>query len=164
MNRNLSRWVLVTSSLAILALPLPGWSETPPNKKAAPTKPLAEAPYAAGVRYDSGNRRDPFLNPLRLKKVAEDLNEEVGRGAPPPGISGMYIAEVALLGVSLRDDGRTAVVRGPDKRAYFLQPGDKLFDGYLREIGPDFVVLIRETRLKSGKVLTQDVQKRLRTP
>jgi len=76
----------------------------------------------------------------------------------------MFIAEVALLGVSSREDGRTAVFRGPDRRAYFLQQGDKLFDGYLKEIGPDFVLLIRETRLKSGKVLTQDVQKRLRTP
>jgi hypothetical protein len=163
MNRNLNRWALVTASVAILAFPPPGWSESAPLKKVVMSKP-AEAPIAAGVRYDSGNRRDPFLNPLRLKKVAEDLNEELGRGTPPPGISGMFIADVALLGVSSREDGRTAVFRGPDKHAYFLQPGDKLFDGYLKEIGPDFVLLIRETRLKSGKVLTQDVQKRLRTP
>ncbi len=123
-----------------------------------------EAQLEAGVHYDSTNRRDPFLNPLRLKKAAEDLNEEVGRGAPPPGISGMYIAEVVLLGISSREDGRTAVFRGPDKRAYFLQSGDRLFDGYLKDIGPDSVLLIRETKLRSGKVLTQDVQKRLRTP
>jgi hypothetical protein len=165
MNRNLFRWALATVSLTVLAFCVPGRSESVTQKKTAITaKPPVEAPLPAGIRYESGSRRDPFINPLRLRKAAEDLNEEVGRGAPPPGISGMFIAEVALLGVSSREDGRTAVFRGPDRRAYFLQQGDKLFDGYLKEIGPDFVLLIRETRLKSGKVLTQDVQKRLRTP
>ncbi len=170
MHRHFPAWALVAAALLLLTLPATAWCENAPSpkvtspKQPVASKPAAEALPKAGVRYDSGNRRDPFLNPLRLKKAAEDLNEEVGRGTPPPGISGMYIEEVALLGVSSRSDGRTAVFRGPDKRAYFLQPGDKLFDGYLKNIGPDSVLLVRETKLKSGKVLTQDVQKRLRTP
>ncbi len=164
MTNKIYRWALLAASASVLALPGPGLSESAPQKQAPGPRQTVEASPDGGIHYDASNLRDPFLNPLRLKKVAEDLNEELGRGAPPPGISGMYIAEVALLGVSSREAGRTAVFRGPDKRAYFLQPGDKLFDGYLKDIGPDFVLLIRETRLKSGKVLTQDVQKRLRTP
>ncbi len=59
---------------------------------------------------------------------------------------------------------KVAVVRGSDSRAYFLKVGDKLFDGYLKDIQNDSITLVRETKLRSGKTLTQDVTKRLRTP
>jgi hypothetical protein len=128
-------------------------------------KPKAEAAVLySSVRYQSENRRDPFLNPTLLEKKGDTPDEEVSRGQPPPGISGMFIAQVGLIGVSFRDDSSTAVFQGPDHRAYFLQKGDRLFDGYLKEVGSDFVSLVRETRLKSGKVVTQEVTKRLRTP
>jgi len=124
-----------------------------------------EAPLKVrGIHYISGNRRDPFLNPLLLKKVAQPQDEELSRGLPPPGIAGTYIAQAALQGTSIRSTGRIAVVRGADTRAYFLKEGDRLFDGYLKTIGNDFITLVRETKMRSGKTLTQDVTKRLRTP
>jgi hypothetical protein len=57
-----------------------------------------------------------------------------------------------------------AIVRGADTRAYFLKEGDRLFDGYLKTIGIDSITLVRETKMRSGKTLTQNVTKRLRTP
>ena len=83
---------------------------------------------------------------------------------PPPGIAGTYIAQAALQGIAIRDSGKVAVFRGADSRAYFLRKGDRLFDGYVKEIHDDSVTLVRETKLRSGKTLTQDVTKRLRTP
>jgi len=62
------------------------------------------------------------------------------------------------------NENTTAVFEGTDKRAYFLQEKDKLYDGYIKKIEVDSVVLIRETKLMSGKVVTQEVVKRLRTP
>jgi hypothetical protein len=88
----------------------------------------------------------------------------LSRGLPPPGIAGTYIEQAVLQGISLRGTGRLAVVRGADNRAYFLREGDRLFDGYLKTIDVDSITLVRETRLRSGKILTQDVTKRLRTP
>jgi len=124
-----------------------------------------EAPIkVSGVPYKSGNRRDPFLNPLVQKKEVKDVDEELSRGLPPPGISGTYIAQAVLQGTSIRDSGRVAIVRGADTRAYFLKEGDRLFDGYLKTIGSDSITLVRETKMKSGKTLTQEVIKRLRTP
>ena len=38
-----------------------------------------------------------------------------------------------------------------------------MFDGYIKAINLDSVLLIRETKMRSGKVLTQEVTKRLRT-
>lgn len=117
-------------------------------------------------RYDPGTQRDPFLNPLRILKkgdAAKILDEEEDRGQPPPGIAGMYIAQVVLLGTSVRDGGFLAVFQGTDKRAYFLRPGDRLFDGHVKEIKGDRVVMVRTTRMKSGKVITQEIVKELRT-
>jgi len=119
----------------------------------------------SSVLYNPGNRRDPFANPLLLvKKGNRPEDEEESRGVAPPGIKGTYIAQAALQGIAIRDNARVAVFRGADSRAYFLRKGDRLFDGYLKEIHDGFVTLVRETKLRSGKTLTQDVTKRLRTP
>jgi len=101
---------------------------------------------------------------MLIRKGAEVLDEDVNRGAAPPGVSGMYIAEVSFVGVSLQAEGRTEVFRGPDKRVYFLQAGDRLFDGHVKNIDADSVLLVRETKKKSGKTVTEDVHKKLRTP
>ncbi len=121
----------------------------------------AAAVYAS-VRYESSNRRDPFLNPLLLGRKA-DVDEEAPRGNPPPGIAGMKIADVVLLGFSISPEGKTAVFRGTDKRVYFLHQGDRMFDGYIKAVNADSVLLVRETKMRSGKVTTQEVTKRLRT-
>lgn len=118
----------------------------------------------SGIRYESGDRRDPFLDFSLQRKKVEDLNEEEDRGQPPPGIAGMAIAQVVLLGTSYREGTYTAVFRGTDTRAYFLREGDKVFDGYLKKIDSDSVMMVRVTKLRSGKVINQEVTKRLREP
>jgi hypothetical protein len=118
----------------------------------------------AGVSFIPDNRRDPFLNPL-LKKKGATGDQEIDRGLPPPGIAGTYIAEAVLKGISIRETGRSlAIVKGSGNRAYFLREGDKLFDGYLKAIHRDSITLVRERKMRSGKIITQEVIKRLRTP
>ena len=119
------------------------------------------------VSYRSENRKDPFFHIPPAPKnpnSSKDDDEEISRGLPPPGIAGTFIKDAVVEGIAIRSDRRTAIVRGTDKRAYFLQEGDRLFDGYLRTIRDDSVVLIRETRMRSGKTLTQEVIQRLRKP
>ena len=117
----------------------------------------------AGITFKFTNRRDPFLNPLLRKKSASG-DQEIDRGVPPPGIAGTFIAEAELKGISTKEDGRLAILKGNGNRAYFLREGDRLFDGYLKAIHRDSVTLVRETKMRSGKVLTQEVIKKLRTP
>lgn len=119
----------------------------------------------SGASFNPSNRRDPFLNPLQSKKSSkQNVDEEESRGTPPPGIGGTYIAQAALQGISVRNTGKVAIIRGADARAYFLKEGDRLFDGYLKTIENDSITFVRETRMRSGKMLTQDIIKRLRTP
>lgn len=145
--------------------------QTPPADIGKITPPPAIPPssvevpiQSGGIRYTSGGRRDPFLSPIPPKKKDENPDEELPRGQQPPGIGGMFMAQVKLLGVAFDEGPPTAIFQGTDKRAYFLLEKDKLFDGYLKKIEPDSVILIRETKLRSGKVITQEVTKRLRTP
>jgi hypothetical protein len=155
------RWlVFLSAALTMAQTP----KVTGPNS--TQTKQAVEAAATvSGVRYQSENRRDPFLSPIPLRSQSGvKLDEEEPRGTPPPGIAGMFIAQVTLLGVATQTDGRIAVFRGSDKRAYFLRQGDKLFDGYVKQIGADFVSLVRETKMRSGKLISQDMTKRLRTP
>lgn len=158
--------------LGVMALLIPAWlvgQESKTAKKDPGTnQQLVEMPPPQlGLRYQSGDRKDPFLSPLLLRKQAELKladDEEEPRSQPTPGIAGMYIAQVMLLGISASEEKRTAIFRGTDKRAYFLEDGDRLFDGYVKKIGIDDVLMVRETKLRSGKVLTQEVTRRLRTP
>jgi len=137
-----------------------GASATPKIEEAK--KPVELNAQASAIQYKSSRKSDPFLNPLLMKK--ENPDEEVPRGAPPRGIKGTFIAQASFLGISIRGNRRLALLRGADALSYFLQQGDRLFDGYLKTIDTDSITLVREKRLKSGKVLTEDIIKRLRTP
>jgi len=119
----------------------------------------------APVLYEPDNRRDPFLHLAPPKTTAARVfeDEEVQRGAQPPGIEGTFIEKAGLEGILTRSDNRRMViVRAEDNRAYFLHEGDRLFDGYLKTIDNDSVVFVRETLMRSGKTRTQEVIKRLR--
>jgi hypothetical protein len=158
-------WMLALVSTALLtSMAVSGQTQEQKAPKAIKASLVAEiAPGLSGIRYESGNRPDPFLNPISLRRNVIDPDAEMPRGTPPPGIAGMSAKEVELLGMSMSPEGKTAVFQGTDKRVYFLREGDRLFDGYLKSIALDSVLLIRETKLKSGKVLIQEITKRLRT-
>jgi hypothetical protein len=148
-----------------------------PETDAGHAAKAAESPIKfEGISYVSGNRRDPFVKPKPIHKTEETkatktpkaskepVDEEIPRGVPPPGIAGASIAQAVLEGISISAGRRIAVLRGAESRSYFLKEGDRLFDGYIKSILDDSITFVRETKMKSGKTLTQDITKRLRTP
>jgi len=154
-------WLLLT---LLLSSPVIAQKATPGIDTGAVTR-AAESPIKFdSVPFISGNRRDPFLNPRHFRRNdAPAGDEEISRGLPPPGIAGTLIAQAALEGISISNDRRIAVIRGSDSRSYFLKEGARLFDGYLKSILDDSIIFVRETKMRSGKMLTQDITKRLRT-
>jgi hypothetical protein len=156
-------WLLLSTLLATSVTPQDD-KQVSMNKSVHAEKVVEPLTDHAGVRYISNNRRDPFLNPLQLRKKSKQDDEEMARSLPPPGIAGTCIDDLSFEGTSLRDDRRLAIIRSADNRAHFLEEGARLFDGYLKTIQTDSIILIRETRLRSGKILAQVVTKRLRKP
>ena len=155
-------------SFAISVLPLKQAAAQEANRGTATQSQQSDSAKSPRLNYTSisyrpGNGRDPFLNPL-LKKPGTEGDKEIDRGLPPPGIAGTFIEEAVLKGISISEDDRLAIVKGSGNMAYFLREGDRLFDGYLKVIYRDSIKLIRERKMRSGKIVTQEVTKRLRTP
>jgi hypothetical protein len=159
-------------ALAVLGMSVAGFVHNPVSAQDSSTNLQKESPQTdsqkkpklnfASITFEPGSLRDPFLNPLLKEKEKGD--REVDRGLPPPGIAGTYIAEAVLKGITIMENDRLAIVKGNGNRAYFLREGDRLFDGYLKTIHRDSITLVRETKMRSGKIITQDVTKKLRTP
>lgn len=145
-------------SLFLLAPHVPATSAQ--DKESADA--YVNAPSA--VLYKPGARRDPFLNITgETSDKTEPQDNEISRGTPPPGIAGTLIAEAGLEGIVTRSGNRrTVIIRSADNRAYFLRKGDRLFDGYIQTIGNDFVIFVRETSMRSGKTVTEEITRRLR--
>ena len=157
--------ITISSFLLSAAILLPAVAQDEENAS-SPEKSaiLDEITKPAPVLYESDKLKDPFLNLAPPKTpVVKVEDEEVPRGDPPPGIAGTFIDNAGFEGVLIRSNNRrTVIIRGADNKAYFLREGDRLFDGYLKTIENDSVVFIRETLMRSGKILTEEVTKRLR--
>ena len=118
------------------------------------------------VRYESSKLKDPFFHPAPPKtasKKAPSADAEVQRKPTLPGIAGTFVDNAGFEGIVVHGNNqRFAIIRSADNRAYFLTEGDRLFDGYLKTIEDDSVVFVRETLMRSGRIVTQEVTKRLR--
>jgi hypothetical protein len=134
------------------------------NNEEQAGKALKSAIHYSGIRYTPPSGGDPFLNLQRLRKQPLSNDREISPRPISSGIAGTPIAELRFEGTSFNNDRRLAIVRSADGHACFLREGDRLFDGYLKAIQTDSIVLVRETKLSSGKILTQDVTRRLRKP
>ncbi len=86
-----------------------------------------------GFTYDPAGRRDPFRS-LLGGRPPEEL------GGRPPGLPGMGVEEVRLLGVMKLPEGYVAMVQGTDNLSYMIRPGTALYDGTVERIEPGRVV------------------------
>jgi len=78
--------------------------------------------------YDPAGRRDPFVS------LAQGIQEEEKSRERPPGLAGMMIEELTLVGIVVTSSGTIAIVQGRDKLSYVLRPGTKLYDGEVKDI------------------------------
>jgi type IV pilus assembly protein PilP len=120
-------------------------AQTPAAPPAAPGTPDAAASTPAsepqaGYSYDPQGRRDPFVSLMRRGNDAA-RNEA---GERPSGLGGITVGELTLKGTMQGRDGYMALVQGPDLKTYIVKPGDKLFDGSIRAISANAMVLMQQ--------------------
>lgn len=104
--------------------------------------------------YDPQGRRDPFVS--LLKPVSADT----GPKTRPPGIRGFLISEVALKGIVKTPKGFTAMLMFNDK-SYFVNAGDRLFDGQITAIDATTVTFRQEVTDPLSTVKSREVKKTL---
>ena len=131
-----------------------------PTTPAAPTKPAAPAPPATGgVSYNPEGRRDPFVSLVRRGGTLVGISTT---GTRPAGLAGLETSEVTLKGTVQSQTGFVGILQGSDKKTYIVRPGDKLFDGTVRSIAQNVLVILQQVNDPLSLEKQREVRKVLR--
>ena len=105
--------------------------------------------------YESEGRRDPFVN---LITRGDDLRPTRER---PRGLAGLSVNEITLRGLVSIEGQHLAVFEAPDKKAYILRGGERLFDGSVKSVTQDGVVFLAEVSDPLSPVTEREVRRTL---
>ena len=154
-----------TLALLILALGVAGAAPALAQAPAAPPSPASPAADSLrsitpettgeGYTYNAMGRRDPFVS--LLKPVSPDQGPKTRR----PGMEGFLIQEVALKGIVKTPKGFIAMLLGTDGKSYFVNVGQRLFDGVVTGIDATTVTFRQEVTDPLSTVKSRDVKKTL---
>jgi Tfp pilus assembly protein PilP len=160
----------VLTMIAAVALVTAASAQTPAPKAPAPAAPAATPAKSPGEKpalpplepqgytYDPDSRRDPFVSLLR--RGANSQRDTVGPRAA--GLAGMETSEVALKGIIASGSSYVAMVQGVDNKTYIVHVGDKLFDGTVRAIDAESMVILQQVNDPLSTQKTREVRKVLR--
>lgn len=124
---------------------------------AATAKPSLPSP-PPNYQYDAEGRRDPFLD-----LVNRGTDARSGTAARrPEGIPGLETNGLVVRGILLSRGTWLAMVSGPDGKVYTVRAGDKLFDGVIRTITAEAVVILQEVNDPLSLEKQREVRKFLR--
>jgi Tfp pilus assembly protein PilP len=144
----------------------PARGAQPPPSPAAPA-PEGQAPATTplepvGFTYNPEGRRDPFVSLVR--RGTTTTRGGVGAAAArPAGLAGLETAEVTLRGIIRSREGFVAMLQGADQKTYIVRAGDKLFDGTVRTISQNDMVILQQVNDPLSLEKQREVRKVLRT-
>jgi len=126
----------------------------------SPAAPAAAEAEEREKRIELVGRRDPFKLP---PAPTPGRPGETVVGPLPPGIRGLIIGQLRLLGTVRLETTQMmlAVVTNYTNRAYFLRENDVVFNGVVGKITPDSVIFMENYPDPSGAVRSREVIKRL---
>jgi Tfp pilus assembly protein PilP len=119
--------------------------------------PAALAPQ--GFSYNAEGRRDPFVNLLRR---GSGVDVSANTGPRPAGLKGLGAGEVTLRGTMASRGSFVGILQGSDARTYVVHQGERLFDGTIRSITADSLVILQEVNDPLTKQTHREVRKVLR--
>ena len=122
---------------------------------AAETDQLIEPP---GFTYNPEGRRDPFVSLVRPGGMAAGG----GTGPRPAGLAGLAVGEVTLRGTMRGREGFVGVLQGSDQKTYIVRAGDRLFDGTIRTISQNDMVIVQQVNDPLSLEKQREVRKVLR--
>lgn len=153
---------LVVATLAVAAhvaaqAPPAAASAPPAATPAAPRPDLPTPP--ANFEYRPEGRRDPFMNLSRSGTVATTPTA----ASRPAGAAGILVDELVVRGIVQSQGAYVAMVSGPAGQTFSIRAGSKLFDGTVRAITPQAVVIMQQVTDPLSLQKQREVRKSLRT-
>ena len=137
-------------------------AQTPADTPAAAATPAPAANVPSpspNYVYAPDGRRDPFVS-LLARSVEKPIKPVAT--SRPDGIGGVGVDEITVRGLVESRGGWLAMVGAPSGKTYSIRPGDRLFDGNVRAITPDAVVLMQDVADKQSAQRQREVRKPLR--
>jgi type IV pilus assembly protein PilP len=137
----------------------PAAPPTATTATAAPATPSNVPSPPANYVYSPDGRRDPFVSLVNrgIEKPTKPVAKE-----RPDGIGGVSVDDVVVRGLVESRGGWLAMVGVPNGKTYSIRPGDRLFDGSVRTITPDAVVLMQDVTDPKSVERQREVRKPLR--
>ena len=134
--------------------PAPGSAKPPAKKVDLPTPP-------PNFEYSPQGRRDPFISLVARGDEGKSKTGEATK-VRPEGVPGIMTSELFVRGIMQTRGGWIAMVAGADKKIHTVRPGDKLFDGVIRQITANSVVILQEVNDPLSLEKQREVRKFLR--
>jgi Tfp pilus assembly protein PilP len=130
-----------------------------PAPAPAPAPPALPAP-PPNFQYNPEGRRDPFVDLVnRGTDMVRGNNASAKR---PDGVPGLETNALTVRGIMQSRGAYLAMVSGPDGKVYTVRAGDKLFDGVVRTITAQVVVILQEVNDPLSLEKQREVRKFLR--
>jgi Tfp pilus assembly protein PilP len=119
------------------------------------TDQLIEPP---GFAYAPEGRRDPFISLLRRGSDSRTA----ASGLRPSGLGGLGAEEITLRGTVRSREGFVGILQGADQKTYIVRAGDRLFDGTIRTITQNDLVIVQQVNDPLSLEKQREVRKVLR--
>lgn len=163
----MTRQLLIAGLLVASAAPALGQAPAPGSRPAGtdaqaatPTAPTAPAPPTppANYAYTIDGRRDPFV------ALLGNTGKKAAAAAPvrAEGVAGLGTDELTVKGILLSEGRWVAMVAGPSGKVFTVHPGDRIADGTIRGITPQFVVILQQVNDPLSLEKQREVRKFLR--
>jgi len=141
--------------MALIAAVVPARGQAPASP---PAVTLPSPP--PNFQYSPEGRRDPFLD------LVNRGNDSARAGTPgtkrPDGVAGLETGALVVRGIIQSRGAWLAMVAGADGKVFTVRAGDKLFDGVIRTITAQAVVILQEVNDPLSLDKQREVRKFLR--
>jgi Tfp pilus assembly protein PilP len=131
-------------------------AEAPPTP-AAPSAPAPPTP-PANFAYSVDGRRDPFV--ALLGAVGKKGTAPIS--VPVQGLAGLGTEELSVRGILQSQGAWVAMLAAPSGKVFTARPGDRLADGTVRGITPQYVVILQQVNDPLSLEKQREVRKFLR--
>ena len=74
------------------------------------------------------------------------------------------VSEISLKGIVQSRDGYVAMIQGPEGKTFVVHANDRLFDGTIKSITPQMLLILQEVNDPLSLVKQREVRKILRAP